>query len=295
MPEEGEQEIDIDEKTKRVFKKKGYKIDKRLSAGAFGQVYRAVKDGQDEFTAVKVMDLAKVSTKFKAKFLPRELAALIEVKHPNIVQVHDIFRANQKIYIFMEFAGGGDIASYLKKNGAMDEPSACKWFTQQSEALNYLHNEKFMAHRDIKIDNVLLTDDQKDTKLSDFGFAKEGWDEEQQKVILSETYCGTEPYYCPELVQRIKYDPFKADVWAMGVVLFAMLNNKFPFHFGKPKIQLAEQKGWPDHLNKRFVKKHSKHCKDLIFKMLNPNQEERYGMREVCKHKWIHEEGNCHH
>ena len=295
MAKEGDEEITIDEKTERVFRKKGYKIDKKLSAGAFGEVYRAVKDGQDEFTAVKVMDLSKMNKKFKSKFLPRELAALIEVKHPNIIQVFDIFRSNQKIYIFMEFAGGGDIAHYLKTNGAMEEPLSCKWFTEQAEALNYLHNQKYMAHRDIKIDNVLLTNDQRHTKLSDFGFAKEAWDDDKQEVILSETYCGTEPYYCPELVRRVKYDPFKADVWAMGVVLFAMLNNKFPFHFGKPKIQLAEQKAWPEHVNKRFVKKPSKHCRDLILKMLNPEQEERYGMREVCKHKWIAEEGNCQH
>src|ERR1700712_2696748 len=97
-----EKELQIDEKTLRVFKKKGYKIDKRLSAGAFGQVYRVVKEGEEGYKAVKVMDLSLVSNKFKTKFIPRELAALIEVQHPYIIHTYDIFRSNKKIYIFME-------------------------------------------------------------------------------------------------------------------------------------------------------------------------------------------------
>ena len=140
----------------------------------------------------------------------------------------------------------------------------------------------------------MLTEDQNDTKLTDFGFAKEAWDDTKGEVILSETFCGTEPYYSPEILRRVKYDPFKADVWAMGVVLFAMLNNKFPFHFGKAKEQLKEIND-PNHLAKRYVKKFSKHYKDLQKQLFESEESKRMVMKQISKHKWIREKGKCDH
>ena len=288
------EEIQVDEKTKKVFKRKGYNIDKPLGAGSFGKVYLATKEGEKCFFAVKVMDLSRVSTKFKEKFLPRELAALIEVKHPNIIETFDIFRSNQRIYIFMEYISGGDIAGYIKKNGPLNEVKACKWFAQVCDALNYLHNTKYMAHRDIKVDNIMLNEEMTDAKLTDFGFVKESWDQNKQEVILSDTFCGTEPYYSPEILRKVKYDPYKADVWAMGITLFAMTNNKYPFHFAKVKQHLKEIDD-PDHLKGRFIKKFSRHYKELLKKMLERNEPERIGIKDVCDHKWIKERGNCSH
>ena len=295
MSSEDREEIDFDEKTVRVLKRKGYIIDKRLSAGAFGQVFKAIKENSKELAAVKVMELEKVSEKFKKKFLPRELAALTEVDHKHIIKVFDIFRSNKRIYIFMEFAGGGDLSQYLKDNGHMNEPTACKWFSQIVDALNYLHNHLFMAHRDLKIDNILLSDDQNDAKLTDFGFAKEAWDQKNNKVVLSSTTCGTEPYYSPELVKRVNYDPFKADVWAMGVVLFAMINNKFPFKFNDGPKQMLKQQLNPQHIESRLIKRISKHLKKLFNKLFDTNESNRIGMNDILKDKWVREEGKCKH
>lgn len=290
MPEVEE----FDDKTKAVLKRKGYQILNALSHGSFGQVYKAINTKTNEDVAVKVMNLTKCKEAFKNKFLPREMAAMIEASHPNIIQLYDIFRSNKRIFIFMEFAGKGDISGYIKKNGALTEEKTYIWFKQMSDGLNYLHTEVHIAHRDIKIDNVLLND-QMVAKLTDFGFAKESYNSEKNEVILSETFCGTEPYYCPQIVMRKKYDPFMADCWAMGVVLFAMLNNKFPFHFGKqyyPKGMLKEMLD-PNHLNSRYTKQFSKHVKDLTQKLLDPEESTRLPMEGVLKHKWIKEKGKC--
>ncbi|XP_054154256.1 testis-specific serine/threonine-protein kinase 4-like [Oppia nitens] len=284
----------FDDKTTAVLKRKGYKILQSLSAGAFGQVYKAMSTKDNELVAVKVMNLEKCSEKFKEKFLPREMAAMIEVQHQNIIQVYDIFRSNRRIFIFMEFAGNGDIAHYLKKNGVLTEEKAYIWFSQVADGLNYLHTEVHLAHRDIKIDNILLND-QNVAKLTDFGFAKVSWDQNTNEVTLSETFCGTEPYYSPQIVMKQKYDPFMADCWAMGVVLFAMLNNKFPFHFGKkygPKGMIKEQED-PNHLINRFIKDFSKHLKELIERLLDPQEKSRMSMRETLGCKWFKEKGKC--
>lgn len=280
-------EFQLDPRTKAVFDRKGYAIKKRLASGAYGQVYTAERTSDQKMCAVKIMDLEKCSDKFQQKFLPRELAALIQMKHEYAIQIYDIFKSNKKIYIFMEYASKGTIADYLKKNGPLDEPFSCQWFTQVSEALNYMHSELGICHRDIKVDNILL-DEKYIAKLTDFGFAKEGRDPETREVKMSKTFCGTEPYYSPQIIQKHEYNPFLADVWAMGVVLFAMLNNKFPFHFNKgKKIMLEEQ------LNHRYklTKDFSKDLLHLQNKMFEPEEEKRYTMDRVLEHEWIKRKG----
>ena len=137
--------IKLDPKTEAVFKKKGYKIEKMLNEGAFGQVYKGCNTKTGEEVAIKVMDLQAVGEKFKQKFLPRELTALVGIKHEHVIYIHDIIRANQKIYIFMEFANGGDITGYLSKNGAIPEALTCYWFTQTCKAISYIHETIHMA------------------------------------------------------------------------------------------------------------------------------------------------------
>lgn len=155
MPKKREKAV-VDAKTEAVFQRKGYRLEDKISAGAFGQVYTAVNLKEEgEMCAVKVMDLEKCSEKFKQKFLPRELSILIQVRHPNVIVIYDIFRANRKIYIFMEFASNGDIAGYLKDNGPLSESQTRDWFAQICDAVFFIHEKLGIAHRDMKV--IVLT------------------------------------------------------------------------------------------------------------------------------------------
>ena len=84
----------------------------------------------------------------------------------------------------------------------------------------------------------------------------------------------------------------KADVWAMGITLFAMLNDKFPYHVGST-YHTHKEMADPDHLKTRYVKEYCKHVRRLIEKMLAYKQDERYSSKDVLESKWVKEKGKC--
>lgn len=183
----------------------------------------------------------------------------------------------------MEYANGGDLADYVINNGACSETLSGQWFQQISQALTYLHNELHLAHRDIKLDNILLHNNE--CKLADFGFSKVCWDQ-NNTLVVSETYCGTLPYQSPQLLAKTPYDAFKADTWALGVSLYCLLNSRFPYVFGNTKQMLDQQRN-PKYLTSRWVKRFSSEACDIMVKLLEPEEEKRLGMDDVMAHDWL--------
>lgn len=112
------------------------------------QVYRATNRGlSDPKCAVKVINTRLLSHRARNEILPAELTALMEVKHPSIVQIHDIFRHKGVCFIFMECLEGGDMVPYLHKHQQLKESLVALWFAQTCEGLHYMHTDLHMAHR----------------------------------------------------------------------------------------------------------------------------------------------------
>ncbi|KPM07478.1 testis-specific serine/threonine-protein kinase 1-like protein 2 [Sarcoptes scabiei] len=284
-------DLEIDAKTNAVFNRKNYKVIERINQGAFSQVYRGEYLVDHRSIAIKVMDLNKLSQMFRVKYIPRELKALIECRHKNVVQIYDIIRSNNRLFIFMEFCSNGDLASYIKRNGPCNDQLARFWFQQLIDALMHIHFELRMAHRDIKLDNVLL-DNKFNAKLTDFGFAKDSWNESKNQVELSGTICGTEPYMCPQLMQRTQYDSYSADIWAMGVVLYCFLNAKFPFTWTNSATALNEMQNYPKYISSVFDEKVNEEAIDLVVKMLNPDEKSRITLESINEHPWLCKESS---
>ena len=116
---------------------------------------------------VKVIDTSKLSDRAKYQFVPTELAAMMDVKHRYVIRVLDIFRYKERVYIFMERGANGDLSGYVRKYKMLNEPLAAIWFLQTSLAIHYLHVDLRMAHRDIKLDNILL-DGSDNAKICDY-------------------------------------------------------------------------------------------------------------------------------
>ena len=122
--------LKVDEKMAALFREKGFVAERMLSKGAYGQVFRGTDLKTNKPVALKVVFLDKVSDKIRAKFLPREIVALMQVSHPHIVYVLDIMRADQKLFFILEFANGGDLTRFIKANGPIPERQTAIWFAQ---------------------------------------------------------------------------------------------------------------------------------------------------------------------
>ena len=90
------------------------------------------------------------------------------------------------------------------------------------EAVRYMHSN-LICHRDLKIENILVSDRQR-IKIIDFGFSIRTQEDVNLKI-----FCGTSSYMSPEIVRKSEYNGFKADIWALGVVLYVLLTGRFPF------------------------------------------------------------------
>ena len=166
------------------------------------------------------------------------------------------------------------------------EDQARKWFRQLASALEYLHSHR-VAHRDIKIENILI-DDKDDVKLCDFGFSKVVEKNAVQEDEPSTTFCGSLAYCAPEILLRTPYEPYKTDVWSLGVVLYKMVVGGMPFGEGNDLGSV-----------KRIAKAHtqmlvfppyprtSPSCQDLIRALLTVESTRRITILDISKFTWV--------
>ncbi|XP_061459222.1 testis-specific serine/threonine-protein kinase 2-like [Rhineura floridana] len=264
-----------------VLRKKGYILGHTLGESSFAKVKSAYSERLKFNVAVKITDRRKVPTEFLEKFLPRELEILSTVNHCSIVKIYEIFETSGKVYIVMELCVQGDLLEFIKGNRGLPEEVAGRMFCQLCCAVKYCHDLD-VVHRDLKCDNILLDKDM-NIKLSDFGFCKRCFRDGGGKIIPSETFCGSAAYAAPEVIQGRPYHPKVYDMWSLGVILYVMVSGYMPYDDSNVKrmVRLQEEHRvlFPDSL--------SIECKDLIFRMLQPDVSHRLRIEDVLSHPWV--------
>lgn len=195
----------------------------------------------------------------------------------------------------MEYGKDGDLFEYLQRNQATEDEIRII-FDQIFHAVAYMHANE-MVHRDLKLENVIVTDkDKLHVKLGDFGMSRFDTD-----GGLFDTACGTIIYCAPERLHvsdtskggKICYNK-SVDVWSLGVMLYAALAHSMPFNAND--IDSPEgRRALENRIRTGKVSFHdavwhrvSADAKDLILRMLETNHDKRPTMEEVIGHRWLH-------
>lgn len=201
-----------------------YIIGKQIGQGAYATVAFGLHKESSRKVAIKIYDKYKLLDPQRRKSVRCEIRLMERLKHPNIVVFYEAMDTPKQIYIVMEYVGGGSMHHFLKKRPGrrVEDHQAKRLFFQVCQGLRYLH-ERHIVHRDIKLENLLM-DENGTVKIIDFGFSTVVPPGKKLKI-----FCGTPSYMAPEIVARKEYSGFCADIWAEGVLLYALLCGSFPF------------------------------------------------------------------
>uniref|UniRef100_A0A7S1PM36 Protein kinase domain-containing protein n=1 Tax=Neobodo designis TaxID=312471 RepID=A0A7S1PM36_NEODS len=279
----------------------GIALGKKLGAGTYGTVHVGLlKDGR--YVAVKqlIMEDGEDSAADN-----REIAVHSQLSHPNIIRyLHssvDKTASPAQLNVYLEFVTGGSLTAIMKTlpGACLPRPVVKVYARHIFQGLAYLHSQGF-AHRDVKGDNVLISQDQGVAKLADF---------DQAKIVAasvtfrrqaannpmgnpSTTLAGTPFWIAPEVItQEDGYDAFKADVWSGACTIAEMVTGRAPWQpMSSPMgimYKLANSEGWPDAIPSTKAELGDDLLWDLLDKCFTRDAAARPSAADVLNHGYF--------
>ncbi|MGH3365822.1 MAG: Stk1 family PASTA domain-containing Ser/Thr kinase, partial [Nocardioidaceae bacterium] len=210
-----------------------YRVGTRIARGGMATVYQATDTRLERVVALKVLHRGYQDDQDFASRFVREARAAARLAHPHVVGVFDQGEDHGTAYLAMEYVPGHTLRDLIGEQGPLPAGHALALLEPVLSALSAAHDAG-LVHRDVKPENVLLTDDGQ-VKVADFGLARAvstGTNTSTSGVLI-----GTVSYLAPELVVDGSADA-RSDVYSAGVVLYEMLTGRKP-HQGETPIQVA--------------------------------------------------------
>ncbi|OWB63192.1 kinase activity protein [[Candida] boidinii] len=211
-------------------KKDLYEIHRTLGTGSFGAVHHAIRKDSRKHYAMKI--ILKSTLKNQRKIVEDEILFLATLKHPNIVKFKDWFEDFYQFYIVTGLAKGGELFERLVKRNIYTEVNAAAIISQLLSAVKYLHKHN-VAHRDIKLENILYLNESEDSPivLADFGIAKKLANDKEKIFGVS----GSFGYMAPEIFTSAGYGDLygigkhgytkSCDIWSIGIVTHYLITG----------------------------------------------------------------------
>ncbi|MBR2426329.1 MAG: serine/threonine protein kinase [Lentisphaeria bacterium] len=254
-------------------------INSHLGKGAVGDVYKATQITLDRPVALKVLKQQSMTEKGVKAFM-KEARSASRLSHINLVQSYAVGTDEGYIYMAMTYIKGETLRSRLKRIGIVPVDEALHIIQQVAEALFYAWDECRIIHRDVKPENIMLTE-KGIVKLTDLGLAMQ-----QREWAEDMEISGSPSYMSPEQFAGEKLDT-RSDIYSLGITLYQMLSGKLPFaadtvtgvaqqHFEEEAVPL-------DKINPAIPSNVVK----LVEKMMEKEAEDRFSnMEELLKEIW---------
>ena len=253
-----------------------YRITKIIGKGSFGIVYLAIHLLTGFYVAIKTIEKRYIQDEYSRRKVLQEIEILRLINHPNVNQLLEIFEDDECVFMVLEYASNGDLLSFIKRKGRISEDVARRLFVQVVDGLRHCHSKQIL-HRDVKPDNILLDQDF-NVKLCDFGVSR--------FIVAGELIneqCGTPAYIAPEIIHNEGYEGFYADIWSLGVSLYAAVTGSIPFLANNleelHKAIFSCQYTFPEYLTPE--------CQDVIRKMIVLDPYSRISIAEIRSHEWF--------
>ncbi|KAL4368479.1 hypothetical protein GQ457_05G001100 [Hibiscus cannabinus] len=256
-----------------------YELGKTLGEGSFAKVKFAKNVENGECVAIKIIDRDQVLRHKMVEQIKREISTMKLIKHPNVIKIYEVMASKTKIYIVIEYVGGGELFDKIATRGRLKEDEARSYFQQLINAVDFCHGTG-VFHRDLKPENLLL-DSNGVLKISDFGLS--ALSQQVREDGLLHTACGTPNYVAPEVLKDNGYDGRASDIWSCGVILFVLTAGYLPFD--EPNLVC---------LYKKITKAEftcpawfSSGMRKLLKRILDPNPLTRITVPEILQDEWF--------
>ena len=267
------------------FPSQKYKVLSRLGDGSYGTVYLAINIITKQNFAMKKINKVK-ENEIDDMEIKNEIDILSKLDHPNIVKIIEFYSTPKAYYIITDFCSCGELYNQLKHE--YTENQLAVLFYQVLSGLSYLHS-KNIVHRDLKLENILISEIEKDNntndkyfwvKIIDFGTAKIFEKNKNEKAVVGSSY-----YIAPEVLHK-NYNE-KCDTWSIGVILYMLIVGKAPFD-GQNDEEIIEniEKGEFNSKHKKLLNS-SFEVQDLLKKLLEINVNKRLSSSDALKHSWF--------
>ncbi|KAI8099066.1 kinase-like domain-containing protein [Halteromyces radiatus] len=280
-----------------------YNENDEIGHGSYGKVYKAICKSNQKVFALKEIQM-ETRNLLVSNSLYREAAINVCLKrHPCIIGIENVIeewkmlmvcgtmrKVSKRLFLVLEYGKDGDLFELVNSDYEMHEIRAAIIFDQIFHAVAHLHRQG-IAHRDLKLENVVVTDVAKcQVKLSDFGLATF-----ERPGNIFETECGTPLYTAPELLamncgSTANYTK-AIDIWSLGVMLYAALSKSSPYPehiLGKKYDMLVHMRDmvFPG-FEEKVWEAISNEGKDLIRRMLEIHPKKRLTIEDVLEHPWM--------
>jgi predicted Ser/Thr protein kinase len=247
----------------------GYHVLGLLGRGGMGEVYQG--EGQGKQAAIKVLPIDLSADKLFRERLQCEASALATLEHPNIVQFYGSGEERNYLFLIMEFIAGQDLRARLRQQGAFSFEELIPIIKNMASALDHIH-AKGIVHRDLKPSNVMLRSSDSQPVLMDFGIAHV---QKSHSALTASGIIGTVDYMAPEQILTSSSVDYRADIYALGVMLYEMLTGERPFQGNTGQVLFGHlQQPPPD--PKLLLPNLPAHVSKVIQRALAKSPNDRY-------------------